>query len=329
MKHSQLDAMLAESGLDPDDVDQLSSVLGPLVELSGEVPAPSSELLALFGEDATGSVRSKQHRVVSIRRARNHSLVAGAVVLALSGVGATGLSAAANTLPSPWQHQVSDFSHRYLPFDFPEPTVKIPHLAVTPGHEALVPDAGVSGDGLGAGVHEERLRNAERISRSLVHARPDAKGDAPTVSDRGPDRSSEQGPHTFGARSSGPVESTGPSAPSPSPAPAASDSAPGRPNADKWSHPTYAPAVPVKTAPYRPGPGTGGPDTEGRPGKGPGGPVKVGPVLDPETGAATPPGTGPDPVSPAPEVPGTGIPVEGGPALDRVTPDVESDAGDS
>ena len=49
------------------------------------------------------------------------SAVAGALVLALSGVGATGLSAAANTLPRPLQHQVSQFSHHYLPFDLPEP----------------------------------------------------------------------------------------------------------------------------------------------------------------------------------------------------------------
>ena len=42
-------------------------------------------------------------------------------MLAFSSVGATGLSAAANTLPRPLQHQVSEFSRHFLPFDLPEP----------------------------------------------------------------------------------------------------------------------------------------------------------------------------------------------------------------
>ena len=64
--------------------------------------------------------------------------MAGALVLALSGVGATGLSAAANTLPRPLQHQVSQFSRDYLPFDLPEPPARhhrsqgLPALAPAP-----------------------------------------------------------------------------------------------------------------------------------------------------------------------------------------------------
>ena len=60
--------------------------------------------------------------------------LAGVLVLALSGVGATGLSAAANTLPRPLQHQVSEFSRHYLPFDLPEPPIGRPVRRPCPSH---------------------------------------------------------------------------------------------------------------------------------------------------------------------------------------------------
>ena len=55
-------------------------------------------------------------------------------------MGATGLSAAANTLPRPFQHQVAQFSHDHLPFDLPEPPppgqpfgAEMPHTQLVPG----------------------------------------------------------------------------------------------------------------------------------------------------------------------------------------------------
>ena len=128
MSRSQLDAMLAESLLAPEETDQLVAVLAPLADLSGQVPAPSAELNLLFGaEPRSGTWRSERGAAAPRSGRRGSGTVAGVVVLALSGVGATGLSAAANTLPGAWQHQVSEFSSRYLPFDFPDPRVGPPN----------------------------------------------------------------------------------------------------------------------------------------------------------------------------------------------------------
>lgn len=320
MKHSQLDAMLAESGFDPDDVEHLAAVLNPLAELSADAPAPSAELLALFGGDAHADAE-RTAQVVPIVRGRNRGVLAGAIVLALSGVGATGLSAAANTLPSPLQHQVSDFSHRYLPFDFPEPTVEIPHLAEVPGaQETLDPTGAIDPE-----VSEEQLRTAEEISRSLPGGRPDAKaapGWAPHRRDRVV-RPAHTATHTRASPS--PPASSGASS-----APLAASPSSTKPNAVKGDSPTYAPASPAKTASSHPNgakPGKGG-----NPSKGSGNPVKGGPAVDPPPATDPGPvnGTGsPDPGDLLPGLPDIGIPIEGGPVLDRVTPGDEGDAGDS
>ncbi|MEO7943831.1 MAG: hypothetical protein ABIR34_10560, partial [Marmoricola sp.] len=172
MKHSQLDAMLAESGLGPVDVEQLTVALGPLAGLAGVTPTPSAGLLALFGEEASDVTdRDQVPRIVpgGRGRGRGRGVVAGAVVLALSGVGATGLSAAANTLPSPWQHHVSDFSRHYLPFDFPQPPVRLPHLARV-RHGVKLP-----GGKAGHRLAERLEMNGDRTSRSLSHARPEPR----------------------------------------------------------------------------------------------------------------------------------------------------------
>ena len=129
MNPRQLDALFAEVGLTPPD-DDLRGALSTLVEPVAVAPAPSADLLALFGEAGATSGRPADVRPVEeshprVARlplhVRGRRAVSGALVLAISGVGATGLSAAANTLPTPWQHHVSQFSQRYLPFDFPEP----------------------------------------------------------------------------------------------------------------------------------------------------------------------------------------------------------------
>ena len=112
MSRVRIEEMLAESGLAREEMADVVALLLPLEDLVDDAPAPSSDLAALLGPERPRTVA----RVGSRR-----SAVAGALVLALSGVGATGLSAAANTLPRPLQHQVSQFSQNYLPFDLPEP----------------------------------------------------------------------------------------------------------------------------------------------------------------------------------------------------------------
>ena len=112
MSHVRIEEMLSESGLDPVELGDFVVALAPLAEVD-EVPAPSAELAELFGAS------QPEHSVPSLMGRRR--AVAGVLVLALSGVTATGLSAAANTLPRPLQHGVSQFSQHYLPFDLPEP----------------------------------------------------------------------------------------------------------------------------------------------------------------------------------------------------------------
>jgi hypothetical protein len=112
MSHFRIEEMLSESGLDPELMGDVVVALTPLAEV-GDVPVPSAELAKLFGAGHPG-------RSVPALLGRRRA-VAGVLVLALSGVSATGLSAAANTLPRPLQHGVSQFSRHYLPFDLPEP----------------------------------------------------------------------------------------------------------------------------------------------------------------------------------------------------------------
>ena len=122
MSSARLEEMLADAGLAPAEQAELSELLLPLVVTTELVPEPSAELAALFGEPAEGGdLGALVPRAHAVRRWRVRTASVGAVVLAVSSVGATGLSAAANSLPSAVQHHVSQFSQHYLPFDFPEP----------------------------------------------------------------------------------------------------------------------------------------------------------------------------------------------------------------
>lgn len=104
----------------------LSRALAPLLRTA---PVPSPELRGLLDRGAPSRAAAParrpdpEHRPGAVLplRVRGRRALAGALVLAVAGVGATGLSAAANTLPRPWQRQVADFSRIHLPFDFPEP----------------------------------------------------------------------------------------------------------------------------------------------------------------------------------------------------------------
>lgn len=118
---------LLDLGATPAEGDRLLADLGGLLDLADEVPTPSEELARLLAAD-TSSAGAARTGTASIdaarrRRARRSGALSGALVLAVSGVGATGLSAAANTLPAPFQEQVSQLSRAYLPFEFPSPTV--------------------------------------------------------------------------------------------------------------------------------------------------------------------------------------------------------------
>ena len=122
MSSARLEEVLADAGLAPAEQAELSELLLPLVVTTDLVPEPSAELAALFGEPAEGGdLGALVPRAHAVRRWRVRTASVGAVVLAVSSVGATGLSAAANSLPSAVQHHVSQFSQHYLPFDFPEP----------------------------------------------------------------------------------------------------------------------------------------------------------------------------------------------------------------
>ncbi len=118
MSAERIAEMLAESGLAREEMADVLEAIAPLEDLARDVPAPSTELAALLGPG-----HGTDPRPGALLGARRRA-VAGAVVLALSGVGATGLSAAANTLPPPLQHRISQFSRHYLPFDLPEPSAR-------------------------------------------------------------------------------------------------------------------------------------------------------------------------------------------------------------
>ena len=154
MSRRQLDALLAESGEGLDAVDRahLHEELGALLTLVDDAPpAPSPELAALLGLPAPGdappavvALHRPGHPAHGSRRRLTgpRGAVTGAVVLAVATVGATGLSAAANSLPAPLQRQVADLSRTYLPFDFPEPrgAVGLPLPGAQPAPQPPVPD---------------------------------------------------------------------------------------------------------------------------------------------------------------------------------------------
>ena len=141
MSGVQLDALLFESGqdLDVDELAQLRDELGGLLDLVEDtVPTPSAGLAALLAAPTPGEpTRSAEISggtapVARLaiggpprRGSRPRGAVTGAVVLAVATVGATGISAAANSLPAPLQRHVSDLSRTYLPFDFPRPRASL------------------------------------------------------------------------------------------------------------------------------------------------------------------------------------------------------------
>lgn len=234
MSHTRIEEMFAESGLLLEEGDGLAEALAPLEQLAQDRPAPSAELAALFGQ---------AEEVTSLAERRKRA-VAGALVLALSAVGATGLSAAANTLPRPLQHRVSEFSQHYLPFDLPEPPPPGQPLGVEapPGAPSTEPRPGDIG----------ASRSAQQ--RPVVPGLPAPYGGDP--------QQSGQGSVYFAVPSAAPSSSAY-AQPTPSAAPSGSTSPPSPPES------------PRPRPEHRPDQGTGRPpagnDDKPRPADGQGG----------------------------------------------------------
>jgi hypothetical protein len=248
MSHVQLAEMFAESGLAREEMTDVVDLLLPLDDLVGEVPTPSAELEALFGEAPVGDERP------TALRASRRSAVTGALVLALTGVGATGLSAAANTLPRAIQHQVSQFSQHYLPFDLPEPPPPSPPSKSMP----LVTPLPTEDHGEGS------------ASRSIPTGRPGDTSGLPAAA------GGQAEPAPMAESSTLPTAAPGYAAQSAGPSPAMQPSMTGSPT------PTDRP---------RNGPGPGGDDT-GQDGKGTG--HGATPAPDPDAGGNQGPGKGHD-----------------------------------
>jgi hypothetical protein len=264
MSRSRIEALLAESGLDPAsdsaDLGELVGVLATLTEPARR-PEPSAELAALFaGAEPTG-------RATPLFGSRRGA-VASALVLALSGVGATGLSAAANTLPRPIQHGVSTFSHHYLPFDLPEPP---------PARHAQLP--------LGATLPQGSSLLAGRADDDTSRSMPPRPGE-PAAAQQAPrppsDPSAAPAPTSSAQPSLQPsLEPSTTSSPRPEPTPSSSA---------EWS-PSPS-AGPSGSPGGKPGHGPGG--QPGKPGHGgPGsGSGQQQPSPSPGQGAGQPPGQG-------------------------------------
>lgn len=108
-KSDPINDMILESGLDPDEYADVVQALGALRDVvPSEAPAPSPELAALLSGGTVTPLR------------RRHG-VAVAAAVAAAAVALTSVAAAANVLPEPAQRLFSDFSHKYLPFEFPDP----------------------------------------------------------------------------------------------------------------------------------------------------------------------------------------------------------------
>lgn len=309
MSHSQLAGMLAESGLEPEVFGPLAAALEPLAALADEVPAPSAELRALLGERDPVPPRAVGQMVLS-PLGRGSGVAAAALAVALSGMCATGLSAAANTLPSPLQHHVSDFSRRYLPFDFPQPAAQLPDLPRPPHGRKSAPPR--DGNGLGQlGVVATDAGRGDPWSRSIAQPRVANEGTDP--SGRTPGRS----PGRSGHRDE-PTENTslapGPRDPE---QPGSASPAPGRTSSNGTPQPGSTPTgtktssgVPVRLVGLGQHPGMGRPElhswhgggknhVHGAEDKPPRGPV---PVVSPVTSPADP---GTDPPGPPA---GNGVP---------------------
>ncbi len=285
MSHVRIEEMLAESGLAREEMTDVVDLLMAVEDLVDDAPAPSAELAALLGPARPRPVA---------RATGRRGAVAGALVLALSGVGATGLSAAANTLPRPLQHQVSQFSQNYLPFDLPEPPA--PHHR-SQGLPALTPaPLGARGGATSRSIPGREHDPADIAPPApTAHAQPSPP--APATSSTEP--------------SAAPGYATGSAAPSPSMQPFAtgSPSPSGRPHdGSEKGHPSPDPGQDDKGKGHGTNPGKGtdpGTGQGNKPGPGNGG---HGPTPGPDLPVPSTP-TQPVPTDPQPDPPTPTLPL--------------------
>ena len=284
----QIEQLLTESGLSTEETPELVDVLATLDDLP-EAPAPSAALAAVF--EGRRAFLAAEGASGPRKRA-----MAGVLVLALSGVGATGLSAAANTLPGPLQHQVSEFSRNYLPFDLPEPPGRPAQSAPQPA-DAL-PGSREDGDTEeasrsaidrpGAGAPDASTNPAPAGSAAIGQAQPSTA----------PSSSASPAPAAY-APASKPTPSSSPSG-SPSPSPGEDDGQGGK-DRDKNKSPqdtgTKPGKSPDKSKPRPPGGGNEIPQPG--PGEDPG---EDSPAPTPELPIPTLPD-----LPPTPDLPGDGI----------------------
>lgn len=121
--------MLAESGIEGQGTDELFEALVELGRYVDEAPPePSPKLASLIAGLPGNPV------IAPLARRRGRMLVAGLVTVGT--VGAGGIAAAANELPSTAQSLVADFSARYLPFELPHPdSRREPHQEPVEPHQ--------------------------------------------------------------------------------------------------------------------------------------------------------------------------------------------------
>lgn len=265
MRSTQLDAMLEECGLVGEVGDDLRAALAPLQQPDTTSPTPSAALAALFPTSDAPAGPAAPATPVTPLRTRGRRAVSGALVLALAGVGATGLSAAANTLPAPWQQNVSEFSHRYLPFDLPEPRLTPRSRQPLSG----APQPRTTGERLSPAPKRHHAPRADaaptahvpqRATKDVADVRPAATpATGPMTTTRpaprhawaapAPSAAPTEQPKTTGQKSTGPQKS------SETPAPTA-------PTAAAASSPTASPSATFAAAPPKNGKnGKGAKDT--------------------------------------------------------------------
>lgn len=318
----RLEEMLADSRLDPAEQAGLAELLAPLAATTDRAPEPSAALAALFGEAADADLDTVVPATRAVRRWRVRTAAAGAAVVAVASVGATGLSAAANTLPSVVQHHVSQFSRHYLPFDFPEPTKRTDQplghgqLDLAP-HGTTLPSGGdgipAAPDGAKVGVPRALAGAGHPSQAGPVPAPRPGRQDVRSASHPGyaePSAAPSSAPSASPSEAPSALVSPGTSSggqavrtPSASPSP----SSPGTAQPDKGG-------INASSGGHKPGKGED-PSTGTRPGKTPG----KSPGKAPGKGAGGGSGGGAAPVK---GVPGTGPDVIAGqPAVPPATPE--------
>ncbi len=269
MSTGRLEEMLSDTGLTATERAELAELLTPLAAPTGEVPEPSAELAALFGERAEDGDPAPVPATRAARRWRVRTASVGAVVLAVSSVGATGLSAAANSLPSVVQHHVSQFSQRYLPFDFPEPPEESQPLGqgrMSRAPEVRLPNADDEYAGVGAEPPLILEGTAEASQAGPFYLTPGPAG-AHHQAGQTP------GPQVYAVPSATPAPTSAATpTPSATPSQSASDDQAGRPASPAASPtPTSGTAHPDSgTVPGQAGGHKPGKDEDPSPGKRPG-----------------------------------------------------------